>query len=108
MEGYLGEVTVDVKETKYSTHTPQDWAMKWIELYGGIEGVHHKAWLVDQIVRILKGTQVIVKLAEWENGVKEERFELGKTPRDYDQWVENMCYGDEGPYTYDWDYGTPP
>jgi len=51
--------------------------------YGGIDGEHHKAWVIDQIIRILAGC-------------------------DYDAIVRKACDGVDGPETYTWDVGIPP
>ena len=48
--------------------------------YGGTDGAHHKAWVLDQVVRIL-------------------------TQDNYENVVRNA--GD-GPETYDWDEGIAP
>jgi len=55
MEGYLGETILDIHKTEYAMYAPQDWVMLWIEMYGVIDGSHHKEWLLDQIARIIKG-----------------------------------------------------
>ncbi|GJD41278.1 hypothetical protein [Methylobacterium bullatum] len=51
--------------------------------YGGIDGDHHKAWVIDQMVRALSGDG-------------------------YDAIVVDAKSGEDGPDTYDWDEGTPP
>ncbi len=51
--------------------------------YGGIDGAHHKQWVLDQIVRALTGN-------------------------DYGNWVVDFCRGEEGPNTYEWDEGIAP
>ena len=51
--------------------------------YGGIDGAHHKQWVLDQILRIIH-------------------------EYDYDNTVELMCHGEDGPNTYDWDVGIAP
>lgn len=51
--------------------------------YGGIEGDHHKAWVIDQMVQALAGDG-------------------------YDAIVADAKSGEDGPNTYDWDVGTPP
>lgn len=51
--------------------------------YGGIDGAHHKAWAIDQIVRALTGD-------------------------DYEDWVAAVKDGEDGPDTYDWDEGIAP
>ena len=62
MEGYLDETIVDVKNSEYKDYDEKDWALLYIEMYNGIDGAHHKDWLLDQVARILKGTEMIVKL----------------------------------------------
>jgi hypothetical protein len=56
-----------------------------ITQYGGIDGGHHKQWVLDRIVRILTDT-------------KEK----------YEDWVEEYQDGEDGPHTYEWDTGIAP
>jgi hypothetical protein len=58
-------------------------AIDFIVKYGGIDGAHHKTWVLDQVVRILA----------------EDRYE---------QIVKDACAGEDGPDTYEWDEGIPP
>lgn len=51
--------------------------------FGGIDGAHHKQWVLDQIVRILTGY-------------------------DYAAWVAAFEDGEDGPQTYEWNEGIPP
>ena len=51
--------------------------------YGSIDGAHHKMWVIDQMVRALTGT-------------------------DYDNWIEKVKAGKDGPDTYEWDEGIAP
>lgn len=51
--------------------------------YGGIDGDHHKQWLIDQILR-------------------------GVTGEHYDVTVEQWNHGEDGPNTYEWDIGIAP
>lgn len=53
--------------------------------YGGNDGDWHKAWVIDQMVRILCGT-----------------------PERYRELVKDACDGDDGPETFAWDVGIPP
>lgn len=109
MEEYLGEKVLDVKDTEFKDYTPSDWAICFIEKYGQIDGGHHKAWVLDQIVRILKGTKVIVKQASWSSGHKEYRLMLDEPSANYEKWVEEMK-GDivDGEYEYGYDEGIAP
>jgi hypothetical protein len=58
-------------------------ALELIGRYGGIDGAHHKQWVLDQVVRALTGDG-------------------------YDAWVAACKAGDDGPETYEWDEGIPP
>jgi hypothetical protein len=67
-------------------HTKQsriDAALDIANRYGGIDGAHHKTWVIDQMVRALLRDQ-------------------------YEHWVTHHCAGDNGPNTYSWDEGIPP
>lgn len=50
---------------------------------GGADGSHHKAWVVDQMVRILAGEK-------------------------YDEIVRAAKDGEDGPDSYEWDCGVAP
>lgn len=50
--------------------------------YGGIDGAHHKAWVIDQMLRVLAD--------------------------DYNALVRDACDGEDGPNTYEWDEGIAP
>jgi hypothetical protein len=60
-----------------------DLALDFALRYGQIGGDHHKAWVIDQMVRALTGDQ-------------------------YEQWVREAKDGEDGPNTYDWDEGIAP
>lgn len=51
--------------------------------YGGISGEHHKAWVIDQMVRAL-------------------------TADKYNEVVQRAKEGEDGPNTYHWDEGIAP
>jgi len=51
--------------------------------FGGIGGDHHKAWVIDQMVRILAG-------------------------ENYEALVKEACDGEDGPDTFTWEIGIPP
>jgi hypothetical protein len=52
--------------------------------WGGIDGAHHKQWLLDQILR--------------------ETMTTGQ----YLKWVADYELGEDGPNTYEWDRGIAP
>lgn len=51
--------------------------------FGGTDGDHHKAWVIDQMVRALTGDE-------------------------YKAFVAETKAGDDGPDTYEWDEGIAP
>lgn len=104
MNGYLGEFETDAN----SDFTTQDWALWYIGSYGGIDGDHHKAWVLDQVARILNGTPVICKEARWANGHSELRVTTGEPSARYLEWVRDTKDGEDGPDTYDYDEGIAP
>jgi hypothetical protein len=72
------EITVEQAQ-----NTPTVNALEVIHRYGGIDGGHHKQWVLDQVVRALTGDR-------------------------YAAWVANQKAGDDGPNTYEWDEGIAP
>ena len=56
-----------------------DVAYRWSQ----IDGSHHQAWAIDQMVRALLGD-------------------------DYENWVIEYQAGEDGPDTYEWDCGIAP
>lgn len=52
--------------------------------YGGIDGDHHKAWVIDQMCRAMLSAAA------------------------YRRMVKDACAGEDGPNTYSWEVGTPP
>lgn len=51
--------------------------------YGGIDGAHHKDWVIDQVIRVLAKDK-------------------------YNEVVKNACNGSDGQHTYSWDCGIAP
>ncbi|MNU19540.1 hypothetical protein D3C71_77690 [compost metagenome] len=111
---YLGETPVDLAtHPVYSKYTPTDWALLWITMYSGIDGSHHKDWLIAEVTKILNNTQVIVKLAKWSNGQEEERFMLAEPSEQFNAWkmaYEGDVYPaeDGGGTEYEFNEGIPP
>ena len=77
MDNYLGETLLDINNTEFVEYDGNDWVRYYIEAYGFIDGADHKAWLLDQVTRIVCGTKVVVKIAEWGNPKAEFNPELG-------------------------------
>lgn len=93
---------VPVEDTPYSKYTPFDWAMYFIEQYGQIDGVHHKLWVMDQVARIHKGTDVEITFRKWASGEEEYLIELLEPTAEYHAWVKSRRFDDAGDeYSYD-------
>lgn len=61
----------------------RDAALNLAHRFGGFEKAHNKAWVIDQMVRILSGDE-------------------------YETWVTAQKAGENGPDTYRWDNGICP
>jgi hypothetical protein len=114
MNGYLGETVLNSTQgTPYEGFTASDWALYFVHRYGGIDGAHHKQWVLDQVARLLNGSPVILSLAQWEDGTKEYRFNVGNPSYEYlawvrkqkGKWIDNEDY--KG-WEYNWDEGIAP
>ena len=74
---------LSVYEDNCGEQSPVDKALDIAIRYGGIDGEHHKDWVIDQIVRALTGDR-------------------------YEQVIAEAKAGEDGPNTYDWEEGIPP
>lgn len=70
-------------ESAYRAEPDVEGALEIIRRYGGIDGGHHKAWVIDQVARKLLHD-------------------------DYPAFVADAKSGPDGPETYNWDEGTAP
>lgn len=96
---FLGESIVDIKDTPYKDYTQNDWALYFIAVYGGFDGSHHKDWALDQVARVLNGTNVIIKLAKWDNGQEQYQISTEENPSEkYNEWVKNLIGEYDEPY----------
>ncbi len=59
-------------------------SLKLIWDYGGIDGAHHKQWLLDQILRLQLGVMYPMWVDEYENldenGDREYTWDVGSAP----------------------------
>jgi hypothetical protein len=74
---------------------------------GGIDGGHHKAWVIDQMVRALLGCPTITVERHDFDGHPFRYQILGESP-EYLEWVQMYETGEDGPGTYEWDRGITP
>ncbi len=84
-----------------------DRALDFAIRYGGIDGAHHKTWVIDQMVRALTGCPMVKREAIDCNG-KPYTYEAQGESVDYSELIKESCDGEDGPETYEWDVGIPP
>lgn len=84
-----------------------DKAIDFAVRYGGIDGDHHKAWVIDQMVRALTDCPVVEEAAIDVNGVPYTYEAQGESDA-YKKLVAESCDGADGPQTYTWDCGIAP
>lgn len=75
--------------------------------YGGIDGDHHKAWVIDQMVRALTGCPMVTREAKDYRG-EPYTYETQGESDEYRKLVAEAKSGEDGPETYSWDEGIPP
>ena len=104
---YLGEF--DKKVITPTIPERQQWVLDYITSYGGIDGSHHKDWVLDQCVRIILGNSIETCTAKWDCGEENFRFNLTNPPTEaYNKFIEEYKNGEDGPDTYGYDIGIPP
>ena len=82
-------------------------ALAYAGEYGMEDGAHHKAWVIDQIVRILTDSPLMNHTVVHANGDRYITTEMGES-EEYKKFVADYCNGEDGPNTYEWDTGVAP
>lgn len=82
-------------------------ALEVIIKYGGIDGSHHKDWVLDQAVRCLTGCPDVSVEAIDHRGQPYTYTTLGESD-EYKKLVADACDGEDGPETYSWNVGIAP
>ena len=91
---------------KFKDKTKSDYALDFISWYCGIDGSHHKDWVLDQVARILHGVEVEVYEYRWPD-VLEYRFKTSSNLTDeYIKFVETIKSYDEVTKEYRYEYST--
>lgn len=105
MPKYLGEEALEsYVGTPFEGFGPAEWAVHYLQCYGGIDGEHHKTWVIDQAMRILLGTPIVdFRTARWDDGQEEYRYATGDPSERYLAWVAERALDD-----YDHDVGVAP
>ncbi len=66
-------------------------------MFGQIDGDHHKAWVIDQMVRALTGCRY-----------NQLTYSCIAESDEYRDTIASYCAGDEGEGQYEWDTGIAP
>jgi hypothetical protein len=74
--------------------------------YSQYDGVHHKDWCNDQVLRALTGCPVLTATSIDCNGAEYSYEYLGES-EEYLKTIKDYCNGEDGPETYSWDTGMP-
>ena len=74
---------------------------------GQIDGDHHKAWVIDQMVRALTGCPMETRTAVDCHGTP-YTYEAQGESDEYRQFIEDHNHGEDGADTYSWDEGITP
>ena len=72
-----------------------------------IDGAHHKAWVIDQMVRALTGCPMVTKGA-YDSERRPYKYKTMGESIEYERFVRGAKAGEEGPETYEWDEGIAP
>jgi len=75
--------------------------------YSNMRASHHRAWVIDQMVRALTGCPLRKEEAQGESGRTYTWYNFGES-EEYRHFVELARHGEDGSVNYDWDTGTTP
>ncbi|MDO8584685.1 MAG: hypothetical protein Q7R85_01010 [bacterium] len=105
----MTENSPEGKENQEALQARIDKALKIAVESGGVDGEHHKAWVIDQMVRELTGCPTVQRKSPfpWADGKKHVIDTLGES-KEYLKLVREAREGEDGPKTYDWDTGIAP
>jgi len=82
-------------------------AMEIALRYGQIDGAHHKAWVIDQMMRALTDCPMVKKSGVDCNSKQYEYETYGESAL-YERIIRRHNAGKDGPDTYGWDVGIAP
>ena len=103
-------MTENLQSTELTANTPEERIQKALAIavqFGGIDGDHHKAWTIDQMVRALTGCPLVPTTLKDCQGTPYTFLDQGESA-EYQQLVADACAGADGPNTYGWDEGIAP
>jgi hypothetical protein len=75
--------------------------------FGGIDGSHHKDWVIDQMVRALTGC-TMVEAQGIDSAGEPYTYKKQGESEEYKQLIADATAGEDGPDTYEWNKGIAP
>ncbi len=85
----------------------RDKALEIAKGFGQTDGDHHKAWVIDQIVRALLDCPMVEKEGiDWSNQLY-TYLAMGESDN-YRKFIAEARDGEDGPETYGWNVGVAP
>lgn len=82
-------------------------ALEIAQCDGQVDGDHHKAWAIDQMVRALTGCPLVEATAKDYRGEPYTYKTMGESA-EYKAFVTAAKAGEDGPESYEWDTGIAP
>lgn len=82
-------------------------ALEFAYIYGQVDGGHHKAWVIDQMVRVLTDCPEVVVEDVDSQGFAYSYTTQGES-EEYRTFIQKHNNGEDGPDTYYWDEGITP
>lgn len=105
--GTRGMKTVPSEPPRLTRRSCTSKALDIAVVHGGADGGHHKAWVIDQMVRALTGCPIETRTATDVHGTVYTYEAQGESDA-YKALVAEAKAGEDGPDTYEWDIGIPP
>lgn len=76
--------------------------------YGGIDGDHHKMWVIDQMVRVMTGSPIVKSPVLLDGGGNNYTFDMLGESEAYEAFVSTHNDDEDGSDTYQWVTGIAP
>lgn len=87
---YLGEYPVELDASPFRSLDQKELAIYFMGRYSQLTGAEHKAWVLDQVARILHGGQIAdLRKVVWTKGDPEYRFTISESP-EYQRWLSAL------------------
>jgi hypothetical protein len=74
---------------------------------GQVDGEHHKAWAIDQMVRALTGCPMVTRTAI-DHRYQPYEYKAQGESEEYQRFIAEYRAGEDGPNTYSWEEGIAP